>query len=208
MPKPIHPTKRKLLEAAMDLLANSLPEEITSDQVLQYTGVSKGSLYHHFEDFYQLIDSALVEIFVSTIDDSIYNLKSVIKGSNDRLELMIGLRRITEHSQSDAMRTVRFRRARMLALAEHRPQLRERLAREQGRLTRAFADLFVEAREKGWFNEDFDPKAAAVLIQAYTFGRVIDEISDDPVDIEKWVDLIMKIVSHLFLNSAARDFEP
>jgi hypothetical protein len=41
--------------------------------------------------------------------------------------------------------------------------------------------------------------ATAVFIQAYTLGRVVDDISTEKVDPQKWNDLIGKIiVNHMF----------
>jgi hypothetical protein len=36
-----------------------------------------------------------------------------------------------------------------------------------------------------------------VLIQAYTLGRIVDDIVDEPVDPAAWNDLIMKVISQV-----------
>jgi len=70
-----------------------------------------------------------------------------------------------------------------------------RLAVEQQRLTDALADLIREAQAKGWGSTDFDPHVIAVFVQAYTLGRVLDEISESPIDNDQWVALIDHVVS-------------
>lgn len=195
----MHPTRQKLLDVASELLESASPDEITVDMVLQRSGISKGSLYHHYRDFQDLIESALSNLFVYNVDQSIAALSAVVHGSPDKKTLLAGLRRVTEVTQSSEMRNVRFRRARLLAIAEHRPRLRWRLAGEQARLTTAIAELFDHAQQKGWFNREFDPRAAAVFIQAYSFGKIVDDVNDEPIDPEEWVNLIMKIVTLVFL---------
>jgi hypothetical protein len=46
----------------------------------------------------------------------------------------------------------------------------------------------------GWLNKDFDPRAADVLIQAYTLGKIVDDIVDDQMDSKAWNALIGLIV--------------
>ena len=58
MPKTTHPTKSSLIHCAADLLDKYRFDEITVEMVLDRSGVSKGSLYHHFEDLDELMDIA------------------------------------------------------------------------------------------------------------------------------------------------------
>ena len=54
----MHPTKQILLETTVALLDELPSDEVTSDTVLRRSGISKGSLYHHFPDYGHLIDDA------------------------------------------------------------------------------------------------------------------------------------------------------
>jgi hypothetical protein len=66
-------------------------------------------------------------------------------------------------------------------------------------MTNALQDLIDEAKRRGWIRTDIDAMATAVFIQAYTLGRVVDDISTEKVDPQKWNDLINKIiVNHMF----------
>jgi hypothetical protein len=40
---------------------------------------------------------------------------------------------------------------------------------------------------------DVDPRAIAILIQAYTLGRIIDDVVDRKVDPDSWIDVIDRI---------------
>ena len=44
--------------------------------------------------------------------------------------------------------------------------------------------------------------AGAVFIQAYTLGRVVDDISAEKVDPEKWKDLIHEVIDALIFAEA------
>ncbi len=53
-----HPTKRLLVETVAGMLEAKKPSEILADGVLESSGVSKGSMYHHFEDLQELVETA------------------------------------------------------------------------------------------------------------------------------------------------------
>jgi hypothetical protein len=80
------------------------------------------------------------------------------------------------------------------------PRFHDALGKEQERLTEAFIDLFKEAQNKGWMSTDIDARAAAVFVQAYTVGRVVDDIAPEKVDPDAWISLIMVVVDKAILN--------
>jgi hypothetical protein len=45
-----------------------------------------------------------------------------------------------------------------------------------------------------------DARAAAVFVQAYTVGRIVDDISPEKVDPEAWINLVMHVVDKAILN--------
>jgi hypothetical protein len=72
------------------------------------------------------------------------------------------------------------------------------LGAEQARLTDALTDLITQAQEKGLYRRDFDARACAVLIQAYTLGKIVDDVVEEPVDPQAWNDLIMQVITNVF----------
>ena len=50
IPPPIHETKRRLLEASLELMLERGYSGLGVDDVLERTAISKGSFYHHFEN--------------------------------------------------------------------------------------------------------------------------------------------------------------
>lgn len=194
----VHPTRAKLLTTVIELLDEHLPEELSSDMVLKHSGISRGSLYHHFEDFADLMESALTGLFAQAVDENIAMMRGLIDNANSRADVLAGIEKFNRHTQSPENRDQRFSRVRLLGLAYRNPRLTAKLAAEQDRLTQAYADLFRLAQQNGWMTDDFDPQAAAVLIQAYTLGRVVDDVSTRQVDADAWNSLIMRIVTRVF----------
>jgi hypothetical protein len=79
-------------------------------------------------------------------------------------------------------------------MAEKNEKFRKALGEVQQGLTDLFTEQFIEVQNRGWFNKDFDPRAAAVLIQAYTLGKIVDDVVDNQMDPVIWNALIGLIV--------------
>ncbi|MEG0299679.1 MAG: TetR/AcrR family transcriptional regulator, partial [Aurantimicrobium sp.] len=188
------------IETMAELLDGSDPEHITADQVLTASGVSKGSLYHHFEDFEDLLEAALIARFSVNVDATIDALAQILATVGSRDDLLKALRKLNIYNQDQARSSFRLERARAAGLTYSSPRFHEALGAEQKRLTDAFTDLFIEAQNKGWMSENVDARAAAVFVQAYTVGRVVDDIAPEKVDPKAWIDLVMHVVDKAILN--------
>jgi AcrR family transcriptional regulator len=199
MSKRVHPTKALLIATTVTLLDTKLPNEIAVDEILEASGISKGSLYHHFEDLGELLEIAQVERYAAWVDRSVDALVQMISTVKTREDLVHGLKVITRFTQDPKYSHTRFQRARAIASAEHNPRFKKRLAEEQMRLTEALIDLINEARNKGLYASDFDAHAGAVLVQAYTLGMIVDDFVEKQMDPEAWYSLIDKVVDRVFL---------
>lgn len=200
MAKTSHPTRDRLIETMAQLLDGSDPEHITADQVLNASGVSKGSLYHHFEDFEDLLEAALISRFSTNVDATIDHLAAILATATSRDELVAALRKVNEFDQDQSRSRFRLERARAAGLTYSSPRFHDALGAEQQRLTDAFTDLFSEAQNKGWMSSELDARATAVFVQAYTVGRVVDDIAPEKADSQAWVELIMRVIDKAILN--------
>lgn len=194
-----HPTKQALIDTVVRLLDEKSPDHISSDEVLVASGISRGSLYHHFEDFPELIAAAQVARFSDYVDQSIAALTETLLAAQSAATIRPALERITEATQHQERAPVRFERASALAHAAANPKMMAMLGAEQSRLTEALTDLVREAQHRGIFSSDLDARAVAVLIQAYTLGRVVDDVVSDKMNPEAWNALIMRLVDRVFL---------
>lgn len=190
----MHPTKKSLVDAACELLEGLRADEIQVDEVLQHSGISKGSLYHHFEDFAELIETSLVTRFVIGADRDLAYLTTIFETSTSQNDLLAKLEIVTERTQSEANKARRFERAEVLARSQRNPRLQTLLAREQQRVTNEFTELVKLGQQKGWFRQDISASAVAVLIQAYTLGRLIDDIAEHPIQVSDWNCLINEVL--------------
>jgi AcrR family transcriptional regulator len=195
----MHPTREKLIMTMVRLLDGPDPEHVTVEEVLNESGISRGSLYHHFADFEELHETGLAYRITQWVNDSVASMSKILESAQSRQDVIKGVLAITAKSQDSRRRLNRLERARAFGLAGFSPRFQAVLGVEQARMTNALHDLIDAAKRRGWIRTDVDSMATAVFIQAYTLGRVVDDISTEKVDPQKWNDLIDKIiVNHLF----------
>ena len=198
--KGVHPTKQTLIDTVVKLMDSQNPSAISSDEVLELSGISKGSLYHHFEDFSELIEHALVARFANFVDQSIHMLSKVAIHSKNKTDFINGIKEVTRATQAPARANFRSERVTSISTAMLNPRMKVQLGQEQERLTEALADLYRESVERGWGDPQFNPRAVGVLVQAYTLGQIVDDFTPNHMNPDDSYALIDSLANNLFFS--------
>lgn len=185
-----HPTKRKLVETVSRMLDGQQPYDVLIDTVLRESGVSKGSLYHHFEDFPDLVEQTLVLRFSDGVDETTHMMREALETSLTADEFWIRMNNLIAFAQDPARAPRRAERARVVGMAGGNERFAALLAAEQDRLTTEITDVVAAAQQRGWVREGLSPQAVALFIQAYTLGRALDDVANTKVEPREWADLI------------------
>ncbi len=188
-----HATRQRLIDTTVDLMDRLPVEDIKVDLVLQETGITRGSLYHFFDDFSELLEAAYLTRFARRVEESAVAIRMIVDESADQHEFLTRLEQVTRITQARDREGLRFERARILAKAEHNDRFRTSLGEVQAGLTDALTGCFTRAQERGFLNKDFSPRAGAVLIQAYTLGKIVDDVTPSPMSEDEWDSLITLI---------------
>jgi AcrR family transcriptional regulator len=194
-----HPTKATLIKVVVELMDSLPAREITTEVVLEKSGISKGSLYHHFEDFPELIEAGLLVRYAQFVDESINMMTNILTHAKSVPQLREGLHQVTQVTQSRDRISIRVERAGVLFLAAENERFRNLLALEQQRLSDAITDLVREAQERGLFKKNFSPRSLAVFIQSYSIGKIIDDIVPNKVTEEEWNNLTNLLIDQVYL---------
>ncbi|NDA83168.1 MAG: TetR/AcrR family transcriptional regulator [Actinobacteria bacterium] len=194
-----HPTKRLLVETVVNFLNSKSPSEILAEEVLEISGVSKGSMYHHFEDLQDLVETAQIYRYSKWIDASIEFLTKNVATARSKDELREALRVLTVVTQTDERKAARAERALALAACFDNPRMAKQMGFESQRMTDAITDVVEDLKNKEFINSDVNAKAAATWIQAYTLGKLVNDYNSTGVTEDEWVDFIMSIVDSRFM---------
>lgn len=192
-----HPTAVKLLDTVSTMLDGDTPNEIFVDDVLHASGVSRGSLYHHFGDYPALIHATLLKRFSANVDADSEAMLAVAKLSTSMDDYWNRIRTLSAATQVPERAPVRAERARMISLASSDAEFARALAVEQDRLTNSMGEAIAVAQRKGWVNQDLDPRAVATLLQAYSLGRAVDDVAGEPLSNDAWLAVIDTVIASL-----------
>ena len=192
-----HPTKVHLIDAAAVLIDEHGSQGFTVEQLLETSNISKGSLYHHFEDFHDVIMQAQVLRFARYVEEDIAALTNVLLAATSREDMFSRLDLISRATHDLARSVRRADRIEILAGTRHSEKMKNALAPTQARLTGAIADLVREMKAKDFVSGDLDPGSVAVFIQAYSLGLIVNDVSNEPIDMEKWHTMISRMTRGL-----------
>ena len=186
-----HPTRALIVEAAANILKTVGVARFHVDDVLAATGLTRGAVYHHFDNVDDLVDSALLATFVEGIGANLDFVSTVMSSATTFDEFRTGILQANVlYATNEKLRSVRALRAHALAATAAGGRIATALAEQQQRLTDAYVDVVSEAQQKGWVNPTISPETLAVFIQAYSFGVIIDDVSERHIEPESWAQLI------------------
>jgi len=197
----LHPTGIELVLTVNRLLDSKRSDQISTDEVLTESGISKGSLYHHFDDLQDLVETTLIYRYAKWIDLSIKRMSELLNTAKTAEDLKKSLFEITYATQKDSLKDMRVERARIFAEAQNNSRLSEKLIQETERMTTSIEDLIREVIDRKLFKSNLDARTVAIFIQAYTLGLIVNDFTQDKVSYENWTSLINRIIAEIFVNN-------
>lgn len=187
----VHPTRTLIVEAAATIMKSRGVSALHIDDVLAATELTRGALYHHFDNVDDLRESALVHTFSEGIEINIRFVRGVLATAKTFDEFRRGILEANVlYTQNRRLRGVRKLRAHAMAIAEPGTKMAADLAAEQERLTEEYHAVITEAQSRGWVRGSLEPRALAVFIQAYSFGAIVDDVSGKHVAVDSWTAII------------------
>jgi AcrR family transcriptional regulator len=192
------PVMRTVVEAVADRLEHGDETLIRIPEVCAATGINYGSVYHHFGSREGVIDAAYDLLFSRLVERDIAMARMVLESVSSREQFVTviaeAIGAITAGPERRASRSLRMR---IVAVSLTRPELRERIARTQSRLTDELRAIVELGQARGWVPAAFDAHAVAVVIQALVFGRNLDDVSERPIDQTAWNDVTRRLAEAL-----------
>ncbi|MEI6649543.1 MAG: TetR/AcrR family transcriptional regulator [Actinomycetes bacterium] len=202
MVKPgVHPTKQSLIDAVDHILNTKSPFGLTTDEILSAAMISKGSLYHHFADLPELIETALIFRFSRYVNETIESLARILESSASREEALAKFVEAANKRVMEDSRAIRIERVHSLSMAFNDERFYKSLAIEQDRLTDEWETLYLRAKELGWAKPDLDSRSLGVFMQAHVIGQIVNDMSAKPMNQQEWTKLITYLFSVTFFGA-------
>jgi len=91
------------------LMDGERPDKVHIDEVILESGISKGSLYHHFQDFSDLIEAALIRRFSIHVDRNIEMIERLLVNSSNKEDFIEGLKGSLERHKTQHLPRIDLR---------------------------------------------------------------------------------------------------
>jgi len=196
-----HATHRALIDCGVELANEFGMYGFSVEQLLTRSGIAKGSLYHHFEDFNDLVECVQVRIFTGYVELDILAIQRALDAATDRDKLVNLISLITRTALQPQRSIIRIQRARIISATQGRERFAARIGREQKLLNDQMTRVITVGQERGWVNPDLDAQALALFIQGYAFGLILNDMAEERVNPEKLVAVIDSVLANLLIGS-------
>jgi AcrR family transcriptional regulator len=196
-----HATHRALIDSGVELAKEFGMYGFTVEQLLTKSGISKGSLYHHFEDFVDLVECVQVRIFTEYVELDISAIQRALNAATDRDKFVNLISLITRTALQPQRSTSRIQRARIISATQGRERFATRIGHEQKLLNDQMKRVISVGQERGWIPPHFDAHALALFVQGYAFGLILNDVTEERVGAEEMAVVIDSVIANLLIGS-------
>jgi AcrR family transcriptional regulator len=185
-----------VLEVTRSLLEEQGEQGVRIEEVQRRSGVSSGSIYHHFGDRAGLIAAAQVDRFDRAVREDAVGLVATLTGAatqGDPAVYFAALRRQAATVVQPERSRIRWARITALSSAWRRPDLLASLGAAFTELVDALVDGVRQLQDLGALDPALDPRAAAIYSQIHSLGLLFNDVDPRAVSDEEWVGLMVHL---------------
>lgn len=190
-------TRERVLSVALEQLERGGEAAVRIDEINTRSGVSIGSIYHHFGDRDGVIAAAQLRRFSRYAEAEIASLADVVREARDREQFRRALLQLAKGSHTALRRGVRWGRLAVMASTIGREDLRDDIALLQTRLTDEFQAHIAQGQARGFFRGDLDARAIAAFVEAWTLGLALNDLDDREVPESAWLAVVAVAIDAL-----------
>jgi AcrR family transcriptional regulator len=172
-------TKRALLDAAIADMEATGEASIRITKILKESGVTNGSLYHHFGSREGLVREAIAERFLGSVSEGLIVFAERVAKVRTSEEMFTLFRQELLRIGTPEVKLQRTRRMTALAAALPRAELLERVIADQGKYFDGAADALSRLQDRGLIKADLDVRAFAAWFLGLSLSRLLSDIDPD-----------------------------
>lgn len=207
LPQPIQAraeiTVSAVIESAIRAIESGGEASVRIDDILQETGISKGSLYHHFGGREGLIAAARVTQFSRFVSEDAQQVREALLKTKSVEEFITVTSSLVEIGSSAERERARLNRLSVISSSYGRPELRDALALQQHTHTETIAEAIRYGQANGWIRSDVDARALSVFVQGYNLARALLDLDTEPVSTNAWENVVRVALGSFFVRKAA-----
>lgn len=199
-------SRTQLIDVTLRIILEQGIDAVRIEDIVAEVGVTKGSLYWHFEDRESLIKEALAEHLRRLNSETVEGVSTAISTATSKDDYLAQIAPFIVDPYDEVQVRERWQRLMVLAETRRDPELAVMMREVQARNLAVFVELMRAAQEQGILRGDVDPTAVAVALSAMNLGsNIIDVLGDHGPEPAAWWSLMSFFIGALFPPSNTRD---
>lgn len=190
-------TVERVIASTADLLDRAEESDVTLAAIAQHSGISTGSLYHHFGSREDAIVAAHARRFARLMQHQRELLGPALR-AHDAPGLLAGIEALIGAGAPGAGASGRDVALTVLSASRHRPELLQRVVAELAITVAEFAELIASAQGSRIIRADLPPDAVAVLMQLVLLMSGTAVASESRVSAVEWAEIV-RVLTHALL---------
>jgi AcrR family transcriptional regulator len=182
------------VERALSVVAQMLDEggeaSLRLAEVSRRSGVSIGSLYHHFESREGLIRAARERQFIESIPEDACEQAEFLAAATSPDDFLDRLVDLLRASSTPERALARRRRLELLGVAASRPESLETVSSAMSKYLDVIDSVALQFEDRGWLRDGIRPRALSLFLYMSSMGRVIWELDQRGSDDDAWIQMI------------------
>jgi AcrR family transcriptional regulator len=173
------------------------PDDFNLDRVLEKSGVSRSSVYHHFGGRHGVIAAVEAKLVEKDIDVNNIGLREFVNVANNAQEILAVIKlEITQGSKQED-KVTRQRRVSTFVAAQRSELLYEVLQSKQRQATEYLCETLQIATSRGLIKPRVPEMGIAQIMLSLLFGRILVDLVGDETSDQLWTQATLESLEYL-----------
>jgi AcrR family transcriptional regulator len=190
-------TMSRVMKFAMAEFNKVGPDDFNLDRVLEKSGVSRSSVYHHFGGRHGVIAAVEAKLVEKDIDVNNIGLREFVNVANNAQEILAVIKLEIAQGSKQEDRVTRQRRVSTFVAAQRSELLYEVLQSKQRQATEYLCETLQIATSRGLIKPRVPEMGIAQIMLSLLFGRILVDLVGDETSDQLWTQATLESLEYL-----------
>ena len=190
-------TMSRVMKFAMAEFNKVGPDDFNLDRVLEKSGVSRSSVYHHFGGRHGVIAAVEAKLVEKDIDVNNIGLREFVNVANNAQEILAVIELEIAQGSKQEDKVTRQRRVSTFVAAQRSELLYEVLQSKQRQATEYLCETLQIATSRGLIKPRVPEMGIAQIMLSLLFGRILVDLVGDETSDQLWTQATLESLEYL-----------